>query len=151
MLTFIFIDLDSLHLKTRSSQSRWFQSNRKAKSGTKLVTSLYVHTNAQIKINDKGISACKSCNKTFSSPLMSNLLALLTDSSLAIEIELGGSAVAVCLAVSLNVLDELSDTEQVVHLLERKTLGLGDEEPHEEEHGEAEGAVDEEGTATILV
>ena len=63
---------------------------------------------------------------------------LLTDNSrvLAVHVEL--SAMGVVLAVSLHVLDKLSDTKEVVHLLERQTLGLGNEEPDKDEHGEAE-------------
>ena len=78
--------------------------------------------------------------------LVGNLLALLTVGCLALHVELGGGAMAVVLTVRFDVLDELSDTEDVVHLLERETLGLRDEEPDEEEHGKAEGSVDEEGT-----
>ena len=56
----------------------------------------------------------------------------------------------VVLAVRLHVLDKLGDTEEVVHLLERQTLGLGNEEPDEDEHGEAEGAVGEESSSAPL-
>jgi hypothetical protein len=52
---------------------------------------------------------------------------------------------SVSLTILLDMLDKLRHAEQVVHLLERQALGLGDEEPDEEEHGEAEARVDEEG------
>lgn len=81
--------------------------------------------------------------------LVSNLLALLTDLRLALHINLGGSSRAVTLPVGLDVLDELGDTEEVIHLLERQTLGLGNEEPDEGEHEEAEGAIDKEGAITV--
>jgi hypothetical protein len=71
-----------------------------------------------------------------------NLLALLSGGILAIHIEL--SSMSMVLAVRLNVFDHLGHAEQVVHAFERHALGLGDEEPNEEEHGEAEAAVDEE-------
>ena len=73
-----------------------------------------------------------------------NLLALLTNDLLAVETDFvdGGTA----LTVSLDVLDELGNTEEVIHLLKRQTLGLRDEEPDEEEHGETEGSVDKEGS-----
>ena len=71
-----------------------------------------------------------------------NLLALLTNDVLAIDADLSDGAVV--LTVSLDVLDELGDTEQVVHLLERQTLGLRNEEPNKDEHGETEASVDEE-------
>lgn len=54
------------------------------------------------------------------------------------------------LPIILQLLDQLSDTEQVIHLLERNTLCLRDEEPNEEEHGEAERAIDEESTIAAL-
>lgn len=44
----------------------------------------------------------------------------------------------------------VDNTEQSIHLLERDTLGLGDEEPHEDEHGEAERAEDEVGSVPAL-
>ena len=80
--------------------------------------------------------------------LVRHFLALLSHSSLAVHVELSGGGVCVVLAVRLHVLDELSDTEKVVHTLERHSLGLRYEEPHEDEHGEAESSVDEEGTRT---
>ena len=58
--------------------------------------------------------------------------------------------ISVVLTVRLHVLDQLGDTEEVVHLLERQALGLGDKEPDEDEHGEAEGAVGEEGAVAAL-
>jgi len=44
----------------------------------------------------------------------------------------------------------LDDTEESIHLLEGDTLGLRDEEPDEDEHGEAEGAEDEVGSVSGL-
>lgn len=75
------------------------------------------------------------------------LLALLTNDLLAIKANLvDGSAT---LAIGLDVLDELGDTEQVIHLLKGQTLGLGNEEPDKEEHGETECAVDEERSVAV--
>jgi len=54
------------------------------------------------------------------------------------------------LTVLLNLLDKLRYTKEVVHFLERQTLRLGDEEPDEEEHGEAEARVDDEGTTQAV-
>lgn len=54
------------------------------------------------------------------------------------------------LPIVLQLLDQLSNTEQVIHLLERNTLGLRNEEPNEEEHGEAERAVDQESAIAAL-
>ena len=78
--------------------------------------------------------------------LVGNFLALLTDSILTIHIKLGGGALRMAFTVSLDILNKLSDTEEVVHLLKRQALGLRDEEPDEEEHGETERAVDKKGT-----
>jgi hypothetical protein len=69
---------------------------------------------------------------------------------LAVDVELGGSAVGMVLAVGLEVLDHLGQTEEVVHLFERETLGLGDEEPDEDEHEETECSVDQEGSGDLL-
>lgn len=35
------------------------------------------------------------------------------------------------------------DAKELVHVLERSALGLGDEEPDEDEHGEGEGTKDQ--------
>jgi hypothetical protein len=75
------------------------------------------------------------------------LLALLTNYLLAVKTDLVDGSAA--LTVGLDILDELSNTEEVVHLLKGQTLGLGNKEPDEEEHGETEGAVDEERSVTV--
>ena len=41
------------------------------------------------------------------------------------------------------LLDQLRDAEEIVHLLQAHALGLGDEEPDEEEHAETEAAEDQ--------
>lgn len=48
----------------------------------------------------------------------------------------------VLVVLDLDLLYELRNTEEIVHLLERHTLGFWDKEPYEEEHGEAEAGVD---------
>lgn len=63
---------------------------------------------------------------------------------------LGIHVISVVLAIRLHVLNQLGDAEEVVHLLERQALGLRNEEPHEDEHGEAEGAVGEESAVAAL-
>jgi len=75
------------------------------------------------------------------------LLALLTNDLLAIKTDLVDGSAA--LAIGLDVLDELGDAEQIIHLLEGQTFGLGNEEPDEEKHGETEGAVDEERSVAV--
>lgn len=91
-----------------------------------------------------------SINHLFSphDTLARDLRALLTNSLLLIKIDLGGRA-SMALAVGLEVLDHLSHAEEVIHLLERQSLGLGYKEPDEEEHGKTEGSVDEECTAQV--
>lgn len=59
-------------------------------------------------------------------------------------------AMHAALAISLDVLDKLRDAKQIVHLLERQSLSLWNEEPHEDEHGETEGSVEKEATAGRL-
>jgi hypothetical protein len=76
--------------------------------------------------------------------LVDNFLALLPCGILTIHIELCG--VSMVLAVGLDILDHLSQAKQIVHAFKRQTLCLGNEEPDEDEHGEAEASVDEEGT-----
>lgn len=58
-----------------------------------------------------------------------------------------GAANAGLLTSKLGVVDS---TEELVHLLEGDTLGLGNEEPDKDEHGEGERAKDEVGTVTGL-
>lgn len=48
---------------------------------------------------------------------------------------------AMRLTICLHVLDKLGNTEDIVHFLKRQAFCLGDEEPDEEEHAEAEGAI----------
>lgn len=111
------------------------------------MTSLKVHMNAPIIVTTTMISRLITFNNTLSADLLvGNLLALLTDNVLAIKIEISGSGVGMVLTVSLDVFNHLGETEEVVHLLERQTLGLGNEEPDKEEHGETERAVNQEST-----
>jgi hypothetical protein len=76
--------------------------------------------------------------------LVHDLPALLSCSVLAIHVELGDVGVSVILAVGLDVLHHLGQAKQVVHSLQRQTLGLRNKEPDEDEHGEAEGSIYEE-------
>jgi hypothetical protein len=55
----------------------------------------------------------------------------------------------VLVVLDLNLLYELRNTEEIIHLLERHTLGFWDKEPHEEEHAVAEARVDKEGTIKV--
>ena len=81
--------------------------------------------------------------------LSSDFSPLLTHDLLSVEANLGGG-VSVLFAVELDLLDKLRNTEEVVHLLEGETLGLGNKEPDEEEHAEAEAGVDDEATRYIV-
>ena len=46
---------------------------------------------------------------------------------------------------------EVADAEEGVHVLEGHALGLGDEEPDEEEHGEGEGGEQDVGAGEVGV
>lgn len=48
------------------------------------------------------------------------------------------------LGLSIDLLDQIGDAKQLVHSLQAKTLGLGNEEPHEDAHDEAKAAKHEE-------
>jgi hypothetical protein len=85
--------------------------------------------------------------------LLDNLPSLFTRTLLfaAIHVELSGVGVCVVvLTISLDVLDELSDSEQIVHAFQRQSFRLRNQEPHEDKHGEAERAVCEESTGITL-
>lgn len=50
----------------------------------------------------------------------------------------------------VHLIDQLGYTEEVVHLLESKTLGFGNKEPDEDEHGQAEAGEGDEGSVAAL-